>query len=177
MRVRGGKIAVVDRLHRAAGVFLDIGALANPGQAHGRQAAGRVLVKRRITPRSGGVIEAHGLVAGDATVEAMGGLEGDLPHGHAEVGTGARQIDAAHSSGGGVGGAIRAVGGAGGKIGAGHGRARRKAYGSRRRSFHAAPPLRRGRRSLRRHDPHQVRRVEEADVPQSQSGAPDSPLI
>ena len=49
--------------------------------------------------------------------------------------------------------------------------------GPRRRSVHAAPPLRRGRRSLRRHDPHQVRRVEEAIVLQSQSGAADSPFV
>ena len=52
-------------------------------------------MKRRFAPRPGGVVDAHGVVRGQPVVEAAGGLERDLPHGHTQVGTRTGQIDAA----------------------------------------------------------------------------------
>ncbi len=101
-----GQVAVVDRQGRAAGVLLNVVSFANPGQADGRQAEGRVLVKCRVAPRSGGVVDAHGPVVREAAVEAAGRLEHDLAHGHAHVRARAGDVDAAGGGRSRCGGAV-----------------------------------------------------------------------
>ena len=89
-----GKVAVVGRAVIAPGDFLDIAAFANPGRAHGRQAALDIAVEIRIAPRAGSVVNADWFVDLDGAVGPLGRRQGDFAHRHAQVRARAGNIDA-----------------------------------------------------------------------------------
>ena len=104
--VLAGEVAVVLRLHLAAVVFRHVLAIRDPFRAQCRQALVGRAGERRIAPRPGAVIDAHGLIRLQFAAEYLRRRERDLAHRHAEIGMNATvQIHA--GAGGKLGAAVR----------------------------------------------------------------------
>ncbi len=154
--VVGGEVAVVAGLNGAAFVGFDVVAGFDPGFAKRGQAGFDGAFVIRVAPGAGAVIDADGFVGLDAAVEGFRGAERDLAHGDADIfvylaldpdaGGGGELLGGMGFEGGlGIGdhGGKFLVRGCSFLVGA--------AYGRELRYLRA--------NSLRRHDPHQVRRV------------------
>lgn len=83
--VVGGQVAVVTGLDGAALVFLDVVAGENPRFAQGGQAFLDGAFVGRIAPRAGGVIDAHGFIDLNASIEGLRGAQSDLAHGDTDI--------------------------------------------------------------------------------------------
>ena len=84
--VVGGEVAVVAGLDGAAVVRFDVVAVGDPRFAKRGEAGLDGAGVGGVAPGAGGVVDADGFVDFDLAAVGLGGAEGDLAHGDADVG-------------------------------------------------------------------------------------------
>ena len=77
-----GKVAIVDSLNFAAFVFFDIASFENPVTTESGESPGYVAIERRVSPRSGAIIDSNGWIFLDMPVGMLGVGKANLPHGN-----------------------------------------------------------------------------------------------